>query len=359
MVQNVWLTQYSGYSMSSKITIHPSGNQFDINEGESILDAAMRQNIELPYGCRGGACGSCTGFIINGEVYYDDEPVALDDIMLDNRQALFCVAKTHGDLVISIDEIDSKETFEIKKMGCHVSSKNRLCHDVISLKIKLDNDYRLQYHAGQYIEFILDDGKHRAFSIANAPHNDDLLELHIRHVDGGVFTDFLFASMPDNSSLQIQGPMGGFFLHENRNKPIILMGGGTGFGPLKAMIEHIEYTGFNHPVYLFMGVRALRDLYMSDMVEQWTSNNSNLNFTAVLSDPMEEDNWQGETGFVHQAVADKFPDLSAFDIYMSGPPPMVNAAVKLFSQIGATKENMFSDAFEYSSDAIQAIAAKK
>lgn len=345
--------------MSSKITVQPSGKQFDINEGETILDAAMRQNIELPYGCRGGACGSCVGFIINGAIYYDDEPVALNDSMAESNQALFCVAKTRDDLEISIEETDSKEIFEVKQIGCHVSSKNRLCRDVISLKIKLDDDQRLQYHAGQYIEFILDDGKHRAFSIANAPHNDDLLELHIRHVDGGVFTDFLFASMPENSSLKIQGPLGGFFLHENRNKPIILMGGGTGFGPLKAMIEHIEFTDFNQPVYLFMGVRALRDLYMRDMVEQWISNNSNLHFTAVLSDPMEGDNWQGKNGFVHQAVADKFPDLSAFDIYMSGPPPMVNAAVELFSKIGATKENMFSDAFEYSSDAIKAIAAKK
>lgn len=345
--------------MSFKVTIQPSGHQFEVEQGESILDAAMRQNIELPYGCRGGACGSCAGYIIEGEVYYDEEPIALDDDMIDNNQALFCIGMAASDLVISAEEIEQDESFEVHQYGCHVSSKNKLCHDVIALKITLDNNQRLQYHAGQYIEFILKDGKRRAFSIANAPHKDELLELHIRHVDGGLFTDFLFESMPENESLQLQGPLGQFYLRENRQRPIIMMGGGTGFGPLKAMIEHIEYVGFNQPIHLFMGVRALRDLYMQDMVKEWINANNQLMFTPVLSDPMEEDNWQGETGFVHESVARHYPDLSAYDIYMSGPPPMVNAAVEMFVNQGASRENMFSDAFEYSADATQAIAARK
>lgn len=345
--------------MSYTVTIHPSEHQFEVEEGEAILDAAMRQNIDLPYGCRGGVCGSCAGYIVKGEVYYDDEPIALDDDMKANQQALFCIAKTKSDLEISIEEIEELSQIQVKTLGCHVSSKDKLCHDVISLQLTLDNNERLQYLAGQYIEFILDDGKRRAFSIANAPHKDNYLELHIRHVDGGIFTDFLFESMPENSSLQMQGPLGSFYLREGRNRPIIMMGGGTGFGPLKAMVEHIEHVNFDQKIYLFMGVRALRDLYMNKMVQQWISANPNLSFTPVLSEPMDEDHWQGETGFVHQAVAKQFTDLSGFDIYMSGPPPMVNAAVDLFIQRGAKKENMFSDAFEYSTDAIQAIAAKK
>lgn len=345
--------------MSYKVTVHPSGHQFDVEADETILDASMRQNVDLPYGCRGGACGSCVGYVVKGEVYYDDEPIALDDDMKANQQALFCIAKTNQDLDISIEEIDGLSHLEVKTLGCHVSSKNKLCHDVISLQITLDDDQRLQYHAGQYIEFLLEDGKRRAFSIANAPHNDDRLELHIRHVDGGLFTDFLFESMPENSSLQIQGPLGNFYLREDTNRPIIMVGGGTGFGPLKAMIEHIEYVKFDQPVHLFMGVRALQDLYMDDMVKQWIANNKNLSFTPVLSEPMEEDNWNGETGFVHQVVAKQFSDMSGYDIYMSGPPPMVNAAVDLFTQQGASKDNMYSDAFEYSADATQAIAAKQ
>lgn len=190
--------------MSHRVTIHPSGHQFDVDSGEPILDAAMRQNIDLPYGCRGGACASCAGFIVKGEVYYDEEPIALDEEMRDKGQALFCMAKTRQDIEISIEEIEPDERFEVKEYNCHVSSKNKLCHDVIALKITLDQDQRLQYHAGQYVEFILQDGKRRAFSIANAPHKDELLELHIRHVDGGVFTDFLFEKMPENESLKLQ-----------------------------------------------------------------------------------------------------------------------------------------------------------
>lgn len=345
--------------MPFKVTIHPSGHIFEVDPGEPVLEAATRQNIELPYGCRGGACGSCAGYIVKGEVYYDDEPIALDDEMKANNQALFCIAKTAQDLEISIEEISQGQLFEVQQYGCHVSSKNKLCHDVIALKITLDNDQRLQYHAGQYIEFILRDGKRRAFSIANAPHKDELLELHIRHVDGGLFTDFLFESMPENESLQLQGPLGQFYLREDRQRPIIMVGGGTGFGPLKAMIEHIEHVGFEQPVHLFMGVRALRDLYMHDMTQQWISKNSNLTFIPVLSEPSQEDCWQGETGFVHESVAKHFPDMKDFDIYMSGPPPMINAAVDLFIKQGASRDNMFSDAFEYSADAIQAIASKK
>jgi len=345
--------------MSFTVTIHPSEHQFNVDENESILDAAMRQEIDLPYGCRGGACGCCAGYVVKGEVYYDDEPIALDDEMKANQQALFCMAKTKSDLEISIEEIEELSQIQVKTLGCHVSSKNKLCHDVISLQLSLDNNERLQYLAGQYIEFILEDSKHRAFSIANAPHKDNFLELHIRHVDGGIFTDFLFESMPENSSLQMQGPLGSFYLREGRNRPIIMMGGGTGFGPIKAMIEHIEHVGFDQKIYLFMGVRALRDLYMNEMVTQWIAKNSNLVFTPVLSEPMDDDDWNGEVGFVHQAVAKQFVDLSGFDIYMSGPPPMVNAAVDVFVSQGAKKENMFSDAFEYSTDAAQAIAAKK
>ena len=164
--------------------------------------------------------------------------------------------------------------------------------------------------------------------------------------------------MPDKTMLRMEGPLGAFFLREETNRPIILMGGGTGFGPLKAMIEHINHIGFKQPVHLFMGVRALRDLYMNDMVQTWIKENRNIQFTPVLSEATDEDNWQGEVGFVHESVIKHYRDLSAFDIYMSGPPPMVHAAVEAFEKQQASKEHMYSDAFEYSADAQQALKDK-
>jgi CDP-4-dehydro-6-deoxyglucose reductase len=343
--------------MAYKVKVKPSGHEFEVEQGETILDAAMRQSIDLPYGCRSGACGSCAGYVIKGEVAYEHEPMALTEDMRAQKQALFCSAMAVSDLEISVEEIAGLDDVEIKNLRCRVDEKIQLCHDVIQLKLKLAGGQRLQFHAGQYIEIILQDGKRRAFSIANAPHDDEHIELHIRHVNGGVFTDFLFEDMPDKAMLRMEGPLGTFFLREQSTRPILLVGGGTGFGPLKAIIEHALYVGIARPIHVFMGVRALRDLYMKDMVKLWLQ--QGIKFTPVLSAPMQADNWRNEIGFVHEAVSRVYADMSSFDIYMSGPPPMVHAAVNLFAQQGALKEHMFSDAFEYSADAIKGIEAKK
>ena len=340
--------------MVFKVKIQPSGHEFEVETDETVLDAALRQSIDLPYGCRGGACGSCEGSLISGQVRYEEEPVALTEELTEQGKALFCMAIPVSDLVIGADELEELADIKIKNLRCRVEQKQRLNHDVIVLKLKLAGDERLQYHAGQYIEFILEDGKRRAFSIANAPHKDELIELHIRHVDGGVFTDFLFEDMPDKSMLRMEGPLGSFYLRENSDRPILMVGGGTGFGPIKAMVEHANYVGLKQPIHLFMGVRALRDLYMKDMAQIWSDDN-NISFTPVLSQPMDEDDWQGETGYVHEAVARAYKDLSGFDIYLCGPPPMINSAVELFIKQGADKEHIFSDAFEYSEDARKAL----
>ena len=338
-----------------KVTIEPSGHSFDADENELILDAAMRQGIALPYGCRNGVCGSCVGKLISGDVHYFRQPDALTQEFSDQNKALFCMAMATSNLVIAIDELGD-QALPLKKMRCRMEQKLKLSHDVMLIKIKIAGDERLQYHAGQYVEFIMQDGRRRAFSIANAPHADNLLELHVRHVSGGFFTDYLFDQMPDKSMLRVEGPMGNFFLREHLERPIILMGGGTGFGPLKAMIEQLLFQGNNRPVHLFMGVRALRDLYMAEQTDVWTQKHPQIKFTPVLSVPLPEDNWQGEIGYVHTAVLRKYADLSGFDIYMSGPPVMVTSAVEAFELQGALREQMYSDAFTYSADASKSIA---
>jgi CDP-4-dehydro-6-deoxyglucose reductase, E3 len=338
-----------------KVTIQPSGHSFEANENEPILDAAMRQGVELPYGCRNGVCASCEGQLIQGQVHYFRKPDALSEDYEQQNKALFCMAMAVTDLVIRIQEYDD-QALPIKKLRCRLEHKQKLSHDVMLIKIKLAGNERLQYHAGQYVEFILEDGRRRAFSIANAPHADNLLELHVRHVTGGHFTDYLFEQMPDKSMLRIEGPMGNFYLREHSQRPIILMGGGTGFGPLKAIIEHILHQGIHKSIHLFMGVRALRDLYMTSQTDSWVQQHKDIKFTPVLSEPAAGDNWPGETGYVHEAVLRAYASLSGFDIYMSGPPPMVTAAVTAFQLQGALREHMYSDAFTYSADANKAMA---
>lgn len=346
--------------MSFKITVQPSGHTFEARPGESILDAAMRQAIDLPYGCRNGVCSSCAGSVISGRIRYERQSSAMNAELAAQNRALFCMAMPETDLIIQIAELDN-QALPVRKFRCRVEEKHKLSHDVMLLKIKLAGDERLHYHAGQYVEFIMDDGRRRAFSLANAPHADQLLELHVRHINGGFFTDYLFDQMPEKSMLRMEGPLGNFYLRENSQRPIILMGGGTGFGPLKAIIEHVIYIGIQRNIHLFMGVRSLRDLYMQEMVAVWIKQYPQISFTPVLSEPLDADKWQGETGFVHQAVLRHYADLSPFDIYISGPPPMVNAAASDFEIQGAMREHMFSDAFTYSADAIRAIeqAAKK
>ncbi len=341
------------------MTVPATGHEFDIEPGETVLEAALRQGVGLPYGCRDGACGKCAGEVVNGDTHYAGE---LRSLALDQQQqgkVLFCQACADSDLEIVVREILNNQDIEVKTLPCRVESIEQLTHDIMKLELKLPETERLQYLAGQYLEFLLEDGKRRAFSIANAPHDDALIELHIRHVPHGKFGDYVFDGLKTRELLRIQGPLGSYYLREESERPIILMGGGTGFAPLKGMLEHAFYIHFDRPIHLFCGVRARRDLYMDEMVKGWLEQHPNLKYTPVLSEPWEEDNWQGKTGFVHEAIVEQYPDLSGYDVYMSGPPPMIKAGMDAFYQHGLPETQIYSDSFEYSDDALRAMGIKK
>ena len=346
--------------MSFKIHVPASGHEFIAEAGETVLQAALRQGIGLPYGCRNGACGKCAGELISGTTEYDTDALrALAKKEYEAGKTLFCQACATSDLEIKVREIVKSSELEIKTLPCRVDKMQRLSQDVMKLKLKLPETERLQFMAGQYLEFLLKDGKRRAFSIANAPHDDAYIELHIRHVPDGQFGDFVFDGLKEKTLMRIEGPLGSYFLREDSDRPIILMGGGTGFAPLKGMLEHAFHIKLDRPIHLFCGVRAKRDLYMDEMAQQWLKQHQNLKYTAVLSDPADEDNWQGETGFVHQSVVKHYPDLSGYDVYLSGPPPMVKAGMDLFYEKGLPESQIYSDSFEYSDDALKAMGIQK
>lgn len=333
--------------MSFQIRTEPGNRHFEVKEGETLLDAALHQGVGLPYGCRDGACGSCAAQIISGAVTY---PSGKTD-GLEGKPAgscLTCQAVASSDLVLGVEEVQSAPQIQARTLPCRVVQKDQLSHDVVRLYLKLPEGQRLQFFAGQYLDFILRDGRKRAFSIANAPHDDEYVELHVRHVPHGEFTDYVFDSMKEKTILRIQAPLGTFFLREQSERPIILMGGGTGFAPLKGMIEHAFYVGIERPMHLYWGVRSRRDLYLPELPAAWLKDHSNFKFTPVLSEP--DADWEGRTGFVHESVVADHPDMSGFDVYMSGPPVMVDAGRAAFEARGLTLENMFSDAFEYAAD---------
>lgn len=334
--------------MSYRVTIEATGHSFTVETPESVLDAALRQGIILPYGCRNGACGSCMGEVASGRVaYVDGLPPALNEADAAAHRALFCQARPTSDLTIRVREVDAARDIEIKTMPCRVEKLEHLAHDVIRIYLKLPPSERLQFLAGQYIDVLISGHEPRSFSIANAPHNDEFVELHIRYVEGGLFTDQVFHHMREKTLLRIKGPLGTFYLREDSDRPAILIGGGTGFAPLKGILEHAFEIGTGRPLHLFWGVRARRDLYLDALPVQWCEAYPNFSYTPVLSEPQPADAWDGEAGFVTDSVVRHYPDLSGHDVYMSGPPVMVRAGHDLFMRHGLDESRFFSDAFEY------------
>jgi len=333
--------------MTFDATILPSKHHFTVDADETILDAGLKHGCNLPYSCRNGACGVCKGKVVQGQVDHGNyQPHALSDAEKAAGMALFCCAKPLSDVVIESHEVTATQDIQVKTMPCRVDSMTRVAPDVMVLKLKLPANERLQFLAGQYIDILQKDQKPRSFSLANAPHHDELLELHIRNIAGGAFTQHVFNEMKERDILRFKGPLGSFFLREDSERPIIFVASGTGFAPVKAIIEHALYIGIKRTMHFYWGARTLSDLYMLETARQWESNG--IRFTPVLSEPEASDNWQGRTGFVHHAVMEDYADLSGYETYVCGAPVVVEAAHRDFtSQRGLPDDAFYSDAFTF------------
>jgi len=330
-----------------KVRVQPSGHEFGVEEGESVLTAALRQDLVLPYGCRNGACGSCKGRIVEGQVDYGVyQKKALTQDERAQGKALFCQAKPLTDLVIEARTIGAAKDIQIRTLPCRVQKMERLADDVMVLYLKLPANERLQFLAGQYIEFLLKDGSRRSFSMGHAPHDDELIQLHVRRVAGGQFTDHVFGKMKERDILRFEGPLGTFFLREDSAKPIVFVASGTGFAPIKSIIEHALHKGVTRPMVLYWGGRRPKDLYMDALAKQWP-----IKYVPVASDALPEDSWTGRTGFVHRAVMEDLPDLSAHQVYACGVPVMVDAARRDFTrECKLPEEEFFADSFTTQAD---------
>jgi CDP-4-dehydro-6-deoxyglucose reductase len=333
--------------MAFQTTIKPSGHSFSIESHETILEAANSNGFMLPYSCRDGVCGSCKGKILEGKVDYGKHrDGALTDEEKQAGMALFCCAKPLSDLVLECHEVNAIKDIPIRTLPCRVQKMRRPVDDVMIISLRLPANEKLQFMAGQYINILMKDQKPRSFSLANAPHDDEFLELHIRNIAGGEFTRHVFEEMKERDILRFQGPLGTFFLREDSDKPIIFLASGTGFAPIKAIIEHALFVGVKRPMHFYWGARKLSDLYMLDKAGEWER--SGIKFTPVLSDALPEDNWQGRTGFVHRAVLEDYQDLSGHEVYACGAPVVVDAAHHDYTtQRGLPETSFYSDAFTF------------
>jgi CDP-4-dehydro-6-deoxyglucose reductase len=338
--------------MSRKVTIKPSDHTFTCDEGETLLTAALREGFILPYGCRNGACGACKGRILEGEVDYGNpQPYVLPDFEKKNGLALFCQARPLTELVIEAREIRGVGQLDIRKLPCRVQEMHRAAPDVIVLKLKLPANERLQFLAGQYIDILMKDGKRRSYSMGNAPHNDEFIELHVRNMAKGAFTEFVFSKMKEKDILRFEGPLGTFFLREDSDKPMVLVASGTGFAPIKSIIEHAFYKNTTRQMVLYWGGRRPADIYLPEVAAKWQQEHDNFTFIPVVSDALPEDAWTGRTGFVHKAVMEDFPDLSGYQVYACGAPIVVESAHHDFtSQCRLPDDEFYSDAFTPSVD---------
>src|SRR6185369_12995151 len=317
--------------MSYQITIQPSGREFAAEADETLLDAALRHGLTLPYGCKDGACGVCKGKVLDGSVDHGTAQLhALKEEEKAAGLALYCCAKAQSDLVIECKQLGSVNDIPVKMLPSRIEKMEKLAPDIIELHLRLPANERLQFWAGQYIDILLKDGKKRSFSLANGPENDALLQLHIRHVPGGLFTEQVFTTMKVRDILRFEGPHGSFYLREDSKKPMILLAGGTGFAPIKAIVEHAIVEKCERPIHIYWGAKARVDLYQNALPERWAAEYPNIEYVPVLSEPAADDAWFGRTGFVHQAVLADFPDLSGYQVYACGSPTMIDVAKRDF-----------------------------
>ena len=341
--------------MSFTVTVQPSGRSFLVERDEPILSAAIRQGIGLPYGCKDGACGSCKCRLLEGRVIHGaHQAKALSAEEEAAGFTLTCQAAPQTDVVLEVRTVPGAGEFPVRKMPTRVMQIAKPAPDVAVLTMQLPANDPLRYRAGQYVEFILRDGTRRSYSMANAPHTQGekpAIELHVRHLVGGVFTDHVFGAMKERDILRLEGPFGTFFLREDSDKPIVLLASGTGFAPIKAIIEHMQWQRSERPAVLYWGCRSRRDLYMHDWAERAAAEMPNLRYIPVLSEPKPDDGWRGRTGFVHHAVMHDLPDLSGHQVYACGVPIMVESAERdLVARCGLPKDEFYADAFTSEAD---------
>jgi CDP-4-dehydro-6-deoxyglucose reductase len=340
--------------MTFTITVQPSGRAFQADATETLLAAGIRQGIGLPYGCKDGACGSCKCKLVSGSVSHGaHQAKALSTEEEAAGYVLTCCGTAQSDVMLESRQVTEAGAFPIKKMPVRVSSLTRASHDVMVLRLQLPAADAFQYHAGQYVEFLLRDGERRSYSMANAPHTQAAgpqMELHIRHMPGGTFTDQVFGTMKEKDILRIEGPYGSFYLREDSDKPVVLLASGTGFAPIKAILEHMVHKGITRSATLYWGGRRPADLYQSAWIEEQLKVMPNLRYVPVVSDALPEDGWSGRTGFVHQAVLQDQPDLSGHEVYACGAPVVVDSARRDYVAAGLPEEAFFADAFTSAKD---------
>ncbi len=334
------------------VRIEPHARTLKVGADQSVLAAALSAGLNLPHSCKSGHCGSCRAQLITGTVRYPNgRPLGISTEEERGGGVLLCQARAASDLSVRARHLGSVGEVEIKTLPCRIARLVPLAPDVLQVWLRLPVVERLPFRAGQYLDVLLEGGRRRSFSIASPPHDSGELELHVRRVAGGGFTERLFApgagALAAGSLLRIEGPVGQFTYHDG-TRPLIMVAGGTGFAPLKSMLRHVLENGGRRQIHLYWGARTAADLYEEALVRSWVARYPNLRFSAVLSqDPAGADR---RGGWVHEAVLADHRDLSGMDVYAAGPPAMIEALRARFPAHGLPAARLWFDSFDYAPD---------
>jgi NAD(P)H-flavin reductase/ferredoxin len=340
-----WLPPQRGARRQMHLTLHPGAVQVNARAGETMLEAGLRAGLTLPYDCRAGGCGLCVCTVLNGRI--DQGPyqaAALTEAMRARGQALMCCATALEDVEIEVDVPSLEAEAALRRFTGRIEAMDRLADDLMRLRVALPGGERIAFAAGQYLNIVLPGGQRRAFSFANPPHDNALIELHVRRIPGGLFTTQVFTTLKPGDTLDFEGPLGRFTLRESE-RPILFVAGATGFAPVKSIVEDAFHRGIQRPMQLYWGAREAKDLYLRELAEQWQREHPNFRFVPVLSALAADDPWPGRRGFVHQALLADHPDLAGYEVYACGSLQMVEAAVPAFIAQGLGEQFCFSDAF--------------
>lgn len=338
--------------MSFEIRVQPGGESFLCNAEETLLDAALRQGLTLPHGCKNGGCGTCKGKVLSGSYHQDSKATALNQEEKDTGLVLYCCTQPESVMEIECRQITRQDEIPARIFPARIEQMTRRSSDVLEILLRLPAKEIFRFRPGQFIDVLLKDGQRRSYSVANAPREDGMIELHIRHVPDGLFTTPLFTTMKEKDVLRFSGPHGGFFLRQGKDCPIILLASGTGFAPIKAIVEDTLSKGIvNRPMYLYWGGRKAEDLYLHELPRHWAATHAHIRYIPVLSDATPADAWSGCTGLVHEAVMAHHPDLSGFEVYACGLPEMVEAARRDFTtRCALLADAFYADAFTSSAE---------
>jgi len=340
-----WLPPRRGPRTAWHVTMHPGALPVTARAGETLLEAGLRAGLALPYDCRAGGCGQCVCTVLHGRVDLGPyQNAALTDAMRARGQALMCCAVALEDLELEVDVPTLGASAAPKRWHGRIESLERIAQDVMRVRIALGAGERIAFVAGQYINVVLADGQRRAFSFANPPHDNALIELHVRRIPGGSFTTQVFATMKPGDPIDFEGPLGRFTLRESE-RPILFVAGATGFAPIKSIVEDAFHRGIRRPMQLYWGVREVKDLYALEMAERWQREHANFRVVPVLSHAAPGDPWPGRRGMVHEAMLADHPDLTGYEVYACGSVQMVQAAVPAFIAQGLDEQFCLSDAF--------------